>query len=200
MKSYALYLFIGLVTTNFFTVGTTYALDTFKRSRDLALNSLIPRESLVLAELLVHLKKYLIEITICIFFSVYLGLFNLPAFLLILVLVFSLFLLILGAGCVLLLMNSFISDIAHVWSLAARLFFFITPVFYTLDDIGPWAAKVVYWLNPLTPIIIAIRECLINAGSIEISVIVHAILIGIISFIVGYGLFVKYQDLLVERI
>jgi ABC-type polysaccharide/polyol phosphate export permease len=88
---------------------------------------------------------------------------------------------VLGVGFVLAIAHCFTSDVEHVWMIASRLLFFATPVFYTLDSLGPLAQRAVYWLNPVTPFVLAFRNVLLSGEALDPVVHVHALAVGVAS-------------------
>ena len=82
--------------------------------------------------------------------------------------------------------------------ISSRLFYFVTPVFYTLDSISPTARKFVVGVNPITPFVMSMRDIFMGK---EISFLVygHSLSLGCIFFILGYGIFLMLEDAAVER-
>jgi len=83
--------------------------------------------------------------------------------------------------------------------IASRLLFFATPVFYTLDSLGPVARRAVYWLNPVTPFVLAFRNVFLAGEALDLVVHAHALALGVAYFVVGYGVFLRWESLAVER-
>lgn len=64
----------------------------------------------------------------------------------------------------------FFRDTVHLIGILIQFWFFLTPVFYSLDIIGEPLARIVRWLNPMASIIDFYREVLygntVTAGQI----------------------------------
>ena len=65
IPGYPLYLLTGIIMVNFFITATSYLLKVLSYNRDIALNSTIPRENLVLATISINAWKFAIELAIC---------------------------------------------------------------------------------------------------------------------------------------
>ena len=73
----------------------------------------------------------------------------------------GLFALTLGVSLALSALVVFLSDLTYVWSLFTRMLFFLTPIFYQVDQVDhPIASKVIAW-NPLGGLTIAGRDALL---------------------------------------
>jgi lipopolysaccharide transport system permease protein len=106
---------------------------------------------------------------------------------------------VLGVGLALAIAHCFTSDVEHVWMLVARLLFFATPVFYTLDSLAAPARAAVYLLNPVTPFVLAFRSVFLANQALDPVVYGHAVLLGVATFAVGYAVFLRWESLAVER-
>jgi len=198
INAYPLYLLTGIVLINFFVTVTTSLLRVFFSNRELALNSAVPREILVLANFSMSMYKFLIEFLFCGVISVFYGFLNWQAVLWAIPLLLAYSGLLLGTGFILSALFCFARDIEHLWALASRLFFFATPIFYSLNDLSLWGKALVYYLNPLTPFLVSFRGILM--GNMSFFSYFHSLAIGGIFFIVGYSAFVLLENAIVEKI
>ena len=89
-------------------------------------------------------------------------------------------------------------DTEHIWTLVTHLLMFVTPVFYGLDTLSAPARFVIYWLNPLTPFLVALRGALIGPPA-HVGVHLHALLIGGVVLIGGYAAFLSAESSAMER-
>lgn len=197
--AYPLYLLVGIVCVSFFTTATTYIIKAFFFNREIVLNSMVSREIFVLSDMSIHAYKFVIEILLCLIISAFYGSFSWGSILLLFPLSIGYIALVLGVGIILSLFYCFARDIEHIWMIISRLFFFATPIFYTLDRIPPSARKAIYWGNPLTPFLISFRDIILKGESIDISTYLYSIALGIIFFIIGYILFIILENTAVER-
>lgn len=199
VAAYPLYLLVGIVTVGFFLTATRYLMTLFHTNRSVLLDSTVPRETLIASNLLPHVYKFGIELLLCIALSTSYGLLSWRVGLLLAPLVVAYVAFVLGIGFLLAIAHCFTSDVEHVWMIASRLLFFATPVFYTLDSLSPVAQRAVYLLNPVTPFVLAFRNVLLAGEALDLLVHAHALALGVASFLVGYGVFLRWESLAVER-
>jgi ABC-2 type transport system permease protein len=199
VPGYPLYLLAGIVPVNFFVTATGHLLKVFVNNRDIALNSTIPRESLVLATASLHGWKLAIEILMCALVSFAYGFFSARAALLLLPVVLSFLAMVMGVGLILSLACCFARDIEHVWTILSRLFFFASPVFYTLDSLSPKARILVTYGNPLTPFLTAFRSVFLQGGAIPAGAFAQCVLLGTLTLAIGYLAFVRLEGAALDR-
>ncbi len=72
----------------------------------------------------------------------------------------------LGIGLVMSVYVARYRDVEHIMSFVLRLFMFVTPVFYPAS-IVPEGFRVLFWLNPLTPVIESFRIIFFHTGEMQ---------------------------------
>lgn len=199
IPAYSAYLLLGIVTVNFFSGETRQMMPLFVTSKFLFTNSTVPRETVLAANLTLGLYKFLIELGFCLVIAFALGVFAGLRLVLLFVLVIAFTAFTSGVGLILSLLYVQIRDIEHAWSLFTRLLLFVTPIFYSLDSISPRAALAIYWLNPLTPFLIALRGIALNDATVSPFVFLHALGLGMVTFVVAYAIFLRREARAVER-
>ncbi len=199
VKNYALYLLVGIVFLNYFISTTTYLLKSLYNSRELVLNSNVPREDILLSDLFIHTYKFIIELIICVVLSLLYSSFTFKSLLLLLPLFSSYVLFIVGLSFTLSIIYSFAKDIEHIWSIFCRFIFFITPVFFTLNIISTFARKIVLFLNPLTVILFSFRSVILEGGNVNPFFYISSLFLGVASFTVGYFVFISLENSAIEN-
>ncbi len=197
---YPLYLLIGIVMVNFFINVTGRVLKSISSNRNILLNSKILQEDFILAEIFVQTYKFVIELILCLAVSLCYGLFSWKALLLALPLLVAFVGLVSGIGFVLGLLHCFATDIEHIWRIVSRLFLFVTPIFYSLENITPGFSKVIYWANPVTPFLIAFRQLIGGVLPFEPLNYLYCLILGCAILSVGYFTFVIFENKAIERI
>lgn len=200
VREYPLYLLLGISCVNFFLITTTYTVKIFYLNREIVLNSTIPREILIISKISIFVYKFLIELTLCLLLGIYFGVFSSKLFFLFIPLLMGFIAFSFGIGLVLALIYCFVIDIEHIWMLASRLYYFVTPVFYTLNDISPNVAKLIYWGNPLSSFLIAFRSIFMSTQKFSVFDYWYSIGLGFICMIVGYCIFLSIENIAVERV
>ncbi len=199
LDAYPLFLLVGIVAVGFFLTGSRQLIGVLTANRNFMIDSTAPREMVILSNLTPHVYKLLVELALCAGFAGYYGLLSWKTALLLPVVTLAYVGFVLGVGLVLALAYTFTSDIEHVWVLGSRLLYFATPVFYELGELSPVAAGLVYWLNPVTPFLLALRTVFFDATT-SLAPVFHAIALGPLALIAGYFLFLRFEAEAIERI
>ncbi len=198
LDAYPLYLLIGIVLVSFFVTCTRYMIVVLLGDRRLLLNSTVPRGAVLISAAAVHVQKLLVELALCGLLSAIYGLITWRGLALVAPLVVAYVALAVGAGMVLAMLFAFARDVEHVWIVSSWVLFFVSPVFYALDSLSPLAATAVYWLNPLTPFVLAFRDALIGGGG-DLALLAHSLVLGAAAFAIGCGALWALGDAAVER-
>lgn len=198
LRAYPLYLLLGIAFVNFFVTVTRFLIVVLFTNRALLLNTTVPRETVILAQVAFHGYKLLVELTLCALLAVYYGTFSFGALAAAVPLVLAFVGLVTGIGMLGAVVHSFARDIEHIWTLVSRLLLFVTPVFYGLDSLSPLARFVIYWLNPLTPFLVAIRGLLIGPPA-HPAVYAHAMIVGSAILVLGYTAYLFVEGAALER-
>lgn len=197
IKAYPLYILVGIICVNFFTVTTTYIMRIFFINRTLILNSTIPRENLIASSLFTFVYKFFIELMLCLVLSILYGHFSWKLILLLFPLFVAYIALVLGTSIILSLAYCFARDIEHIWMLLTRIFYFVTPIFYSIRSIPPIAQKAIYFGNPLTAFVISFRG--IFMGMLDMASYMYSLILGCGFFILGYYAFIGIENTALER-
>ncbi|MDP3041330.1 MAG: ABC transporter permease [Candidatus Omnitrophota bacterium] len=126
-------------------------------------------------------------------FKIIFFLFLLP-FIFLLHLIFTL-----GLGLLLSCLNVFFRDIYHFLEVGLLFWFWVTPVFYSLDMIPfrfQWACK----LNPMAIYVTMYRNILFEARFPNIGLLIIAIAMSMLMLITGYFMFLKYEPAFLKRV
>ena len=76
---------------------------------------------------------------------------------------------------------------------------YLTPIMYSVDMV-PEQFLPIFYLNPMTPVIIVYRDILYYKTVPEIATLFQALLIGILAMLVGNYVFSKLQKGFVEEL
>lgn len=199
IPGYPLYLLTGIIMVIFFITATTYLLKVLSYNRDIALNSTIPRENLVLATISINAWKFAIELAICTVISLAYGFYSWASALLFVPVLLSFLALVLGVGLALSLSFCFARDVEHVWAIFSRLFLFVTPVFYSPESLSPTTRTLISWLNPLAPFLDAFRALFLHRGALAAPVLLHCVLSGAIALAAAYLVFLRWEGEALDR-
>jgi ABC-type polysaccharide/polyol phosphate export permease len=198
LAAYPLYLLIGISFVNYFATVTRFLIGVLPQNRSLMLDTTVPRETVILAQVAFHTYKLLVELLFCALLAAYYDRFTWGAMVAAVPLVTAFVALVTGVGLLGAVVHSFARDIEHIWSLVSRLLLFVTPVFYDLESLSPLARFVITWLNPLTPFLTALRGLLIGPVA-PAGVYAHAMLVGTGFLVLGYGTYLLVESAALER-
>lgn len=196
---YPLYLLIGIVLVNFFVAAISQASRSLVTSREMLLNACIPPEDIIIVDVFMSFYKFLIEIVICIILSICVAHASFFSVVMAIPILFSYIAMVIGVSFIIAIVNCLVSDTAHIWSLCSRFFYIVTPIFYNLYNISPFAQKAVYYLNPLTPFLISFQTILLGQGKANGFTYVYSLVFGSLIFIVGYSFFMRMRYVAVEK-
>ena len=199
IKDFPLYMLIGMVQWNFFSSSTTASILSIMRYSNFVKSIAFPKECIVYASVLAVLFSHILELIIIIIFcSIVKGFVSIYVFFLIPILILTLFLTT-SFSLILSLIGVYFLDMTRIWSIITSLGFFLTPIFYSLDMLSPFKRNVIL-LNPMTHIIKASREILLDGKFPELTGLIYTFIFATIFFIIGYILFKKFEGYFVEKI
>ncbi len=199
MAAYPVYLLTGIVVVGFFSAATHYLVLAFERTRDIRQNSLVPTETALVSNMAPFALRLGVEAVLCLLLGACYGGVRWYSFLMLTPLLLSLMALALGVGLLLGVLYTYTQDVEQIWMVAGRLFFFVTPVFYDLDSIPLEARALVYWFNPLTPVLIASRACVTPIEAFPFGVWVHGVLVGMLVLGAGYATYLRFEGWIEEN-
>lgn len=197
--AYPVYLLLGIVTVGFFTAVTQQMTTFFMQRRQLVQNSTVLTETALFAYLSPPTLKLLVEAALCVGLAAWWGRLTGHGVLLLFPLLVALWALCTGAGLIVGIFCVAVRDVEQIWMVLGRLLFFATPVFYRLDSLPDTTSALIYWLNPLTPVLIGMRAALLTPASLAVGVYGHALLLGGIVLACGYSLYISLEGWLVEN-
>ena len=195
---FAAYLLVGLMTWRFFATGTTSSLYSILGKASLVTKVYIPRQILVLSNMLSNLISSLLEFVVILpILWVVSG--SLPPTILMFPLVFLIyFWFVFGAALFLAALYVYFRDLNQIWEVLVSILFFLSPIFYPMSAIK--GTMPVYLLNPLTEFIIIYRDLMVygNLPSLYSMQLVTAA--SLVAFIIGSFTFNKLQRRFAEEI
>lgn len=199
MEGYALFVLAGIIPWFFFTNAITEVTGVFLTRSALLKQTASPREFVVIASILANFFNFFIGLLIL------LPLFIIakPAMsgkLLFLIPVIGLqFFFVLGLGFLCASVYVFFHDLAHFLSIAFMIWFWVTPVFYSLEMIEyPYSLVCAY--NPMTYFIVSYRHILFEALPPELFHMVLLVVISGVSLAAGYGYFIFKKPELLKKV
>ena len=214
-RQYAIFVLVGLIPWNFFSGSMISGTTAVTSNSSLIKKVYFPRELLPVSALLSNLVNFAIAFVVLVIFLYAFGIgltihaLWVPA-ILITQLIFTLGLvLLLGA------LNVFYRDVMMILEVVMLAWFFLTPVFYSLEIFGESVtvlgvtfdpAQVMRWINPMASIIDSYRTVLWgtygSTGPVSMNPIFlfRTFFTSVIIFILGYFVFSRLEHRFGEKL
>ena len=203
VNNYALYLLAGILPWGFFSLVTNLGLGSLIGNAGLVRKVFFAWETLVFAQVIFSFVQFCIEMSLLCIALILVGSPILPwipvAFLMMLLLaVYSAgFALAVSVGAV------FFRDLRYLWTILIQVMFFATPIIYTPDRLDgklhPYIEFIFHW-NPMAMFILSFRRLLYSGRAPEFGHVVYLACASLVSFIVGWAIFVKLSRRLAEEV
>lgn len=197
--NFPLFCLAGILPWFFFSVSLSESASSLLRNAQLLKQFAFPPEFIPISSVLANFINFIFGL-ICIIpifvifkIKILLFLFFLPIAL-ILHLLFTL-----GIALFLSCANIFFRDVIHFLGTVLMFWFWVTPVFYSVDNV-PRSYQWVCTLNPMTIFIVMYRNILFEAKIPKLEEVSIALIISVTVFLLGYTIFAKYESSFTKRI
>ncbi len=188
-EHYPLFLFLGIILWGYFNEATFNALVSLYTKSNIMKKIYFPRTVIVLASNVTTFLGFLLNFVVFLFFVLLSGLGIHFLSLLGIFFLINLFLLTLGISYIVAGLNLRFIDTQHIWRILLQLFFWLTPVVYSLQAV-PERFRVLFYFNPLVLILEGMRKIFLeNIFSLQFYFI--SLLFSLIVFFIGYLLYSK---------
>lgn len=194
----------GSIIWSYFADTMLSTMYTFVHQAHIFQKIYFPRLIVPLAMVINHSIRFGIQFVLFIF--IYIGWifiydgFNISLSILLLPLLFlQVALFSMGLGLIVSVYMSKYKDLEFFVQFLMRLFIFVTPIIYPASMVPP-AYKILYWLNPLTPIVEIFRSIFFTHQYFSIMELVPGILITILVFFYGVTIFQKKEKSIMDII
>ena len=199
IPGYTLFVLSGILPWFFFNGALIEATNSFVANAPILKQGVFPREFIPIASVLGNLLNFLIGLV----FLMPLFLIYNPKTVLFLPLLFAIVALhcvfVVGLGILFSCVNVFFRDTGHFLTSVFMVWFWITPIFYSLDML-PSHFKWICLINPVTYFVVLYQRILFNAQFPDIGYLLMSFLIALFSLAIGYGLFIKKEASLLKKI
>lgn len=204
LQSYALYLLCGLLPWSFFNLVTSLGMTCLIANGGLIKKVAFSRPTMVLSQAIFALVQFSIEVGVLL---VVMLIFNGPHPLLyvpfVVGMMFCLAGFATGIALVLSVVAVYFRDLMHLWSIVLQIYFFGTPIIYTLDTMkskySHHVTDVLEW-HPMSVFVRSFRSVLYDGSAPPLSHIVYMVLSSVISIILGWLVFERLSRRIAEEI
>ncbi|QSJ20678.1 ABC transporter permease [Nostoc sp. UHCC 0702] len=191
--NYVLAAFTALVVINFFSASTSQALSSVVANGPLLNKIQLPISIFPVSMVAANVFQFAVGVFPLL---AVMTLFNSRNLVNVLALFFpslALVLVSIGVGFLVSALYVFFRDLPYFYELVVFVLWITSPVFYPAA-IVPTQVKPILRLNPLSPIIESLRQISLSGALPDLSLILSALLSGIIIFLLGWVCFKLWQD------
>ncbi|MFH1191646.1 MAG: ABC transporter permease [Candidatus Omnitrophota bacterium] len=197
--NFPLFCLAGILPWFFFSVSLTESASSLLRNAQLLKQFTFPPEFIPISSVLANFINFIFGlicmIPIFLIFKIkilsFLFFLTIP---LILQLLFTL-----GMAFFLSCINVFFRDLTQLLGVVLMLWFWVTPVFYSVDMV-PESYRWICTLNPMATFTTMYRNILFEARIPKLGEVSIALIISVMVFILGYTVFSKYESSFTKRI
>lgn len=199
INDYYLFLFVALIPWIFFSTSVSGGTKCILVQKDMVKKIYFPREVLPISYVTSQFVNMLLSFLVIFLILIVSGKeVNLIGIICLPIIMIIEYLLALGMTLISSALTVYIRDLEHILTIIVMAWQFLSPVMYSVDRI-PDDMKVVFYINPMTPIIVAYRDILYYAQVPAMHTLLHAALMGIILVIVGMAIFGRLKKHFAEE-
>lgn len=193
IEDYYLFLFVALVPWTYFSTSVSGGSGCITSQQNLVNKIYFPREVLPISHVLSQLINMLLSFLVVIFVllvsgkGVSLGIWwYLP------LIVLQETLLAFGLTMLVSAVTVYFRDMQFLLNVIMMAWQFLTPVMYTVDMV-PERLRVIFYLNPMTPIIVAYRDVFYYKQAPELQTFLLGTVMGVVMLVIGWVAFGKLK-------
>jgi ABC-type polysaccharide/polyol phosphate export permease len=185
IENYPAFVYTALLPWNWFSVSVLSAGNLFLAHRDLVRRPNFTPSTLAVVSALTNLLTYLVALPVVLVLLAISGRAITWTVLLLPLIMFIQAILIVGISLFIATWNVFYRDVQHIASVAVMLLFYLTPVFYSLNNVRR-EYRVPFTLNPMAGLVQAYRAVLYDGAVPDWDGLFVAGIIAIAAFGIGY--------------
>ncbi len=199
IEKYYLYLFVALIPWIFFSSSLQGGANSVMASQNLVSKIYFPREVLPIAYVTSCFVNMLFTFIIIFLVVACSGVsINFIAILCLPIIMLIEYMIALGLALLFSAITVFFRDMEHILSIITMAWIYMTPVLYPLETISNVKIQKLFYLNPMTSVIIAYRDILYYAKIPDFPTLLIAFGFGIASLILGEFVFSKLKKRFAE--
>jgi len=199
VPNYPLFVIVGLLAWNLFSLGSTQGLASVVDSGALIRKVAVPKEMFPLAAVGANLVNFLFSLIPLLFVMLVMRVSITWAVLWVPVGVLLIGLFTLGVALALTTLNVFFRDVRYFYDAALLAWFYGTPIFYPIEVLSPPARAVLQW-NPLYVLVDVFRTPIYAGTAPAPAIAITAAIEAIGMAVVGWLIFRRYQARFVDYI
>ena len=193
IEHYAIFLICSLFPWTFFAQSMAYGVESVIGNAGLLRSVYVPKLVFPVSAILANLINFLFSM---IPLALLLVLFNHPfhaTWLYLPVPLLALVLFTMGCGFFFAALNVFFRDVSHIVQILLTAWFYFSPILYSLDFVSP-KIQIIFRLNPMLYILGGFRSAIYHGVLPSPASIALSLGFGMISLVIGFSIFRRYQD------
>ncbi len=198
IPNYAMFILTALLLWNFFANCLSLGTAAITGSADIVRKVWFRRELLPMAVVLAQAITTTILLTVVIVADVIVSPASLATAVLVPIFFVLLMMLCFGIACLLATANVFFRDVSHLVSVILLPLFFMTPVFYSLDNFPrqppEWVITLLRYGNPLTPYVESIRAVALEGAIPGAPLLLYCAIVGPTMALIGVWVLRRRDD------
>ena len=200
IEKYYLFLFVALIPWIFFSSSVSGGSTCILAYKDMVKKIYFPREVLPIATVTTNFVNMLLCFIVIFAVVIFSGTpLNFLA-LLCLIPIFAVeYILALGMAFLVSGLTVYLRDLEHILGIVLMAWQYLTPVLYSYD-IVPEKLKMIFSLNPMTPIINAYRDILYYSKVPDLTTLLSALIMGVAVLVIGWLVFSKLKRRFAEEL
>jgi ABC-type polysaccharide/polyol phosphate export permease len=200
IAKYPIFLLSGLLPWQWFSNAVIAASSSIASNAALVRKVYFPREVLPLVAVLSNMVNYLLALIPYVAFMLFFRVPVTPWIALLPLVMIVQFLFTFGLGLILCTADVFYRDTKEILQVVMRLWFFLTPIFYSPDALSGTMARWVNTLNPMSPLVCAYRAILYTGAPLQYRSLVPGLGLSLLLIIIGYIVFSQYDGVFAEEV
>ncbi len=197
---FPVYIFIGLSMWDFFNKTVQGSVKMIKANKSIVSKIYFPKYILLLTRCWVNGFKMLVSFGIVVAMMI---VFQVPItwnVLYVIPVILTLFVFTFGCSCFLMHYGVYIRDLSNVVTIATRMLFYITGIFYNLETRIKVYGVLLNRYNPLAFLLSSMRKCLIYSSAPDLLFLLIWFVIGMLLFVLGIRKIYKEENSYVKAI
>jgi ABC-type polysaccharide/polyol phosphate export systems, permease component len=200
IEDYYLFLFVALIPWIFFSTSLTGGASCILAQQDMVKKIYFPREVLPVSYVTSQFVNMLLSFAVIFLVLAFAGyplrieaVFCLP-----LIMVVE-YVLALGFTMIMSAVTVYIRDLEYILGILTMAWQFLTPILYAIDQ-APEEVRWIFWINPMTYVIIAYRDILYYGKMPKLETLASAAVTGVVMLFAGWFAFHRLQRRFVEEL
>ncbi len=200
--NYPIYLLCGRLIYEFFSQSTKRAMRSIQNSASVIKKVYVPKYIYPLSNVIANFVTFVISLLVLVCFIVYFCLFSdkppvISGYALLSPIpILILLLLSVGIGLILCTLQVFFKDIEYLYEVFCMLLFYMTPIFYHIDQLNITNKffRMALMANPLYSITEMFRSCVLYGEMFNINHLLYSLGFALATVVIGLFVFYKKQD------